>query len=258
MALRAERSGPRSRSRAWARRGPRGDCCAGRACKNLALILKKPSAHSSLEGSPESSTGWHYHVAAIGKLEEPAPHSLEVVPVVPPVNMSPGPSREELTWRTMQSTEQMQGVQIGGPWTVPRFRPAFCPWRSPWSSPWHSWLQASRIPDPLPEGATEIPVSGLDYRRFKLFHLSIAWRTGVAAGDDYAPIDLGDHQEPLRQMLLAGDPGRPTDYPVFACVLRMRLESRPATGTSALAPPERRGDVEFTSTAYAGCGWYCA
>ena len=118
------------------------------------------------------------------------------------------------------------------------------------------WVQASRLPDPLPKGATEIHVDGLDYRRFKLFHLSVVWRTGVA-GEDYAPIDIGEHKEPLRQMLLAGDPGRFADYPVFGYVLRMRDQPRAAKGIIALAAPER-GKVLVTSTIYAGCGWHSA
>lgn len=77
-------------------------------------------------------------------------------------------------------------------------------------------------------------------------------------GDDYAPINLGDHQEPLRRMIFAGDPGPSRDYPVFGYVLRMRRESRPAKGIIALAPPEQIGNVQVTSTIYAGCGWYCA
>jgi hypothetical protein len=119
------------------------------------------------------------------------------------------------------------------------------------------WVQASRVPDPLP-AATEIRVDGLDYRCFKLFHLSVVWRIGVAAGEDFAPIDLGVHQEPLRQMILDGSPGPSADYPVFGYVMRMRNQPRPVKGGLAWASPERRKDIQITSAIYAGCGWHCA
>jgi hypothetical protein len=119
------------------------------------------------------------------------------------------------------------------------------------------WLQARRIPNPLPEGAVELRFEGLDYRRFKLFHLSIAWRTGVAAGQDYAPIALGEHGEPLRSMLIKGDPWAIDSYPVFGCVLRMRSQPRAAMGVIALSTTQPVGGYAVTSTIYAGCNWYC-
>jgi len=109
--------------------------------KNPSLMLDKPSAHPALDGSPEPSAGRHDRVAAIRGSKKPTPHSLEFVSVVSPVNMSPGPSREEATWRTKEPSEQIQGVQIGGPSNVRRFRPAFRLWYSPWVSPWHSLSQ---------------------------------------------------------------------------------------------------------------------
>lgn len=120
------------------------------------------------------------------------------------------------------------------------------------------WIQKARLPGNLPEVGSQVQIVGLDYRRFKLFHLSIAWRTGIATGTDYRPIDIGEHQEPLRLMLLRGDPGRCTDYPVFGCALRMRSGSRPAMGAIGLSTVQQVGPLIATSTIYAGCDWYCA
>ena len=55
-------------------------------------------------------------------------------------------------------------------------------------------------------------VTPVDYARFKLFQLSLLWRSGVSSRPEFAAVDLGRHQEPLRQMLLAGDPGRVQDF----------------------------------------------
>jgi hypothetical protein len=55
-------------------------------------------------------------------------------------------------------------------------------------------------------------VEGIDYRRFKLFQLSILWRAGVATGEFFSKVALGPHAEQLREMLLAEDPGEPWEY----------------------------------------------
>jgi hypothetical protein len=54
---------------------------------------------------------------------------------------------------------------------------------------------------------------GIDYCRFKLFQLSILWRAGVSSLPFFERVQLGPHQERLREMLLAGDPGKSSTYP---------------------------------------------
>lgn len=54
---------------------------------------------------------------------------------------------------------------------------------------------------------------GVDYKRFKLFLLSILWRWSISSGDFFSFVDLGKHEEIIRKMLLAGDPGDELDYP---------------------------------------------
>jgi hypothetical protein len=61
-----------------------------------------------------------------------------------------------------------------------------------------------------------IELRDLDYRKFKLFQLSVLWRPGVAQQEFFSQVELGHHDEPLRKMLLAEDPGRHTDY---GCVI---------------------------------------
>jgi len=59
-------------------------------------------------------------------------------------------------------------------------------------------------------------VKGIDYERFKLFQLSLLWRAGVAKGSYFERVTLGPHEERLRVMLLANDPG---PYDLYPCVL---------------------------------------
>lgn len=63
-------------------------------------------------------------------------------------------------------------------------------------------------------------ISGLDYTRFKLFHLSILWRAHACALDVFAGVSLGRHAEDIRQRILANDPGPPDVYPISGLALR--------------------------------------
>lgn len=56
----------------------------------------------------------------------------------------------------------------------------------------------------------------LDYRRFKLFQISLLWRMGVSGLSFFEDVDLGPHGEKLRTALLNEDPLEPNEYP---CIL---------------------------------------
>jgi hypothetical protein len=62
----------------------------------------------------------------------------------------------------------------------------------------------------------EIALQGIDYRRFKLFQLSILWRAGIASDSMFSRVKLGHHEERLRLFLRDSNPGKPTDY---ACIM---------------------------------------
>jgi hypothetical protein len=62
-------------------------------------------------------------------------------------------------------------------------------------------------------------LEGLDYKRFKLFHLSILWRAGISEREEYRSVQLGPHIKTLARLLLADDPGPPNRYPVGAVAL---------------------------------------
>lgn len=89
-------------------------------------------------------------------------------------------------------------------------------------------LYASAKKDPLPtEIAIKVKrvrnvkgqefgyVSKVDYKRFKLFLLSILWRASISTRPEFEEVNLGDqHTEMLRRMIYEGDPGEPRDYPI--------------------------------------------
>jgi hypothetical protein len=60
-----------------------------------------------------------------------------------------------------------------------------------------------------------VHISGLDYGQFKLFQLSVLWRAGVSSLQFFEKVQLGNHAEELRRLLLANDPGSPARYGCF-------------------------------------------
>ncbi len=59
----------------------------------------------------------------------------------------------------------------------------------------------------------EDPLFVADYKKMKLFQLSILWRASEAKGEFFAAVSLsGQHRERLRQMLLNENPGREDEY----------------------------------------------
>jgi hypothetical protein len=63
-------------------------------------------------------------------------------------------------------------------------------------------------------------VSGFPYDAFKLFHLSVLWRAGVANSEAFRLVKLGPHEIHLRTILLKEEVPSDLIYPVSASVLR--------------------------------------
>lgn len=80
----------------------------------------------------------------------------------------------------------------------------------------NTWYQQKKLPDRIADELLE--VNGLDYAKFKLFHLSILWRADISS--KFARVKLGHrHEETLRKMLLNGEPGPEDRYSFFTAVL---------------------------------------
>lgn len=81
--------------------------------------------------------------------------------------------------------------------------------------------RAARILRRLPDLSARVPgyvedVSGVDYKSFRLFCLSIIWRTSSASNPAFSEVSIEDnHQEEIRKAVLQGDPLNPLDYPVL-------------------------------------------
>lgn len=60
-----------------------------------------------------------------------------------------------------------------------------------------------------------IELIGLDYQRVRLFHLSLLWRMSIASHRFWREVDLGPHEQRVREMILREDSGEPYDYGVY-------------------------------------------
>ena len=58
-----------------------------------------------------------------------------------------------------------------------------------------------------------IHLDGLDYKLFKLFAMSVLWRSGVSSLEFFSEVSLGTHEPRIREMIRECDPGFPSDYP---------------------------------------------
>lgn len=85
------------------------------------------------------------------------------------------------------------------------------------------------------EVGDEVQVLGIDYSGFKLFGLSVLWRASVSSLPAFRGVQLGPHEESIRQMLLTGDAGAYHRYP---CLIRLfPTQAREAVAT--VIPPYR-------------------
>ena len=59
----------------------------------------------------------------------------------------------------------------------------------------------------------------IDYASFKLFHLSVLFRASVSGHPNFSEVDLGSHEDSIRQMVLAEDTGEEWQYPVMCSAI---------------------------------------
>ena len=64
-----------------------------------------------------------------------------------------------------------------------------------------------------PDGVEWVLCNGVDYKKFKLFLLSLIWRFSISSNNFYEHVDLGMHEETIRKMILEDRPEDVTDFP---------------------------------------------
>ena len=63
------------------------------------------------------------------------------------------------------------------------------------------------------DGVEWVLCEGVDYKKFKLFLLSLVWRFSISSNDFYRFVDLGEHEETIRKMIFEGDAGDVLQFP---------------------------------------------
>lgn len=71
-----------------------------------------------------------------------------------------------------------------------------------------------------------VTVSGIDYKQFKLFQLSILWRASVSSQVFFSKVSLGKYEERLRTMLFNDDAGECRE---FGCIMFGLKEDKAVT-----------------------------
>lgn len=69
------------------------------------------------------------------------------------------------------------------------------------------------------EGFSLLLIDNLDYKLYKLGFLSILWRASISSLPFFKLIDLGPHEEIIRNMLLNGNALEENNYPFFTSFL---------------------------------------
>lgn len=80
-------------------------------------------------------------------------------------------------------------------------------------------------------GAQAVHVKADEHSSFKLFLLSVLWRSSVSDLEEFRAVQLGPYEATIRRMLLQGDPGAQSDYP---CIVFLYREP------GVMMPPVRR------------------
>jgi hypothetical protein len=130
----------------------------------------------------------------------------------------------------------------------------------------NSWFGSHGLPSAIPPEldlpemrrrgrSVEIEAPMVDYRRFKLFHLSVLWRASVSGREEFRDVHLGPHEDRMRLMLLRGDPGGGADYRIGCCALLRPGTNSIHTGVVGVPQRVRNGGGSAYLSVYAGCLW---
>jgi hypothetical protein len=97
-----------------------------------------------------------------------------------------------------------------------------------------NWLLSAKLPPPKEPRELLYVHKVDDYAKLKLFLMSLLWRVSVAKGEFFRCVKLGRHEEELRQMLHAQNPGEPDEY---GCLITQLLPENEIPVERFLAMP---------------------
>ena len=66
----------------------------------------------------------------------------------------------------------------------------------------------------------------VDYIKFKVFLISILWRASISKREFFKEVNLGPHEEIMREMIVNGNAKKVDDYPILLLNIKAGKESR--------------------------------
>ncbi len=111
----------------------------------------------------------------------------------------------------------------------------------------------SGVPITVQDNGSLLHISGIEYKKFKLFQLSILWRSSIASEPMFSRVQIGPHEDAIRKMILGETPGRILDYP---CII-FGLTSREGVQAAFIDQPTKlhlNGHVAYRFI-FAGFMW---
>jgi hypothetical protein len=88
-----------------------------------------------------------------------------------------------------------------------------------------------------PDGIKYTYCAEINYVQFKLFLLSVVWRASISNMPLFGEVQLGPHQELIRQKLFNNDPGEALEYP---CLIMTYLHLKGYPGDIVAQPSQSR------------------
>jgi hypothetical protein len=116
------------------------------------------------------------------------------------------------------------------------------------------WYQNDAVPSDADREL--ISIHNIDYHRFKLFHMSVLWRAGVASREEFAAVNLGVHEQELRKLILADNPGDPKQYAVFGYFLASPDGCQVYQALLAQPVAVDLNDLPGFHFVFGGCAWH--
>lgn len=77
----------------------------------------------------------------------------------------------------------------------------------------------------IQDGNQLLYYENIDYTKFKLFLLSILWRASISKQRIFNQVDLGEHEEIIRKMIIENDPKTENEYSVGIMLLKENKEA---------------------------------
>ena len=111
---------------------------------------------------------------------------------------------------------------------------------------------------PAPITQLHFRVSGVPYDAFKLLHLSVLWRAGIAKCEAFDLVKLGSHEAHLRRILLEERAPDEGIYPICASLLRDPISRGPFEACVMTSIVGRVNGVRTYVMVFAGCAWHYA